>query len=129
MPSILFLCIHNACRSRIAEAVCKNMAPDWMVASAGCNPSEDVDTKAALILKKNGLSMVSGKPKGFPEVSAQKWDYIVAMDNGDRCPQGLRTDQFIEWKIEDPFDGPMEIYQTLYEELTRRIEALLKKNT
>lgn len=126
MPSILFVCIHNACRSQIAEALCKRMAPGWTVASAGSNPSARVDRKAVGILRRRGLAMNSPKPKGFQEFPAVEWDYVVGMGCGGRCPLGLRTRTFIEWDIPDPEDGPMELYQTFYNDLERRIRNLIR---
>lgn len=127
MPSILFVCVHNACRSQIAEALCKKMAPGWTVASAGSNPSAQVDRKAVEVLRRHGLAMNSPKPKGFQELSAVEWDYVVGMGCGDRCPLGLQTRTFIEWGIPDPEDGPMELYQALYDDLARRIRSLIKE--
>ena len=127
MPSILFICVHNACRSQIAEAICKKLAPDWTVASAGSNPSSQVDPKAVAILQKHGLVMNSIKPKGFSELSLQEWDYVVGMGCGDQCPVVLSAKKFIEWDIPDPEDGLVELYQTLYDDLTQRINDLIQR--
>ncbi|MBI4063428.1 MAG: low molecular weight phosphatase family protein [Elusimicrobia bacterium] len=127
MPSILFVCVYNACRSRISEAVCKKLAPDWTVASAGSNPSNQVDPKARAILERHGLAMTPAKPKGFAGLPLQEWDYVIAMGCGDKCPSGLSAKKFIEWNIPDPYDGPMEVYQALYDDLFSRIETLVRE--
>lgn len=103
------------------------MAPGWTVASAGFNPSALVDRKAVEVLRTHCLAMNSAKPKGFQELPAVEWDYVVGMGCGDRCPLGLRTRTFIEWDIPDPEDGPMELYRALYNDLERRIRNLIRE--
>src|SRR3972149_1704992 len=122
MPSILFVCIHNACRSQIAEAICRKLAPrSWRIASAGSNPSDRVDPKAVEILKKKQLTMNSIKPQGFPSLPAIPWDSVVSMDCGiKRSP--VPTKKFIEWDIPDPQDGPIGLYEALFDDLTNRIQ-------
>jgi len=127
MPSILFVCVHNACRSQIAEAICKKLAPDWTVASAGSNPSAQVDPKAVRILEQHGLVMTTTGPKGFSELQDQEWDLAVGMGCGDKCPVNLPAKKFIEWDIPDPHDGPMELYQALYDDLNERIAELIQR--
>jgi protein-tyrosine-phosphatase len=127
MPSILFVCIHNACRSRIAEAVCKSLTPgDWVIASAGSNPSAGVDPKAAEVLKRHQLVMPSAPPKGFADLPAVPWDYVVGMGCGDSCPY-VPARKFIEWDIPDPHDGPMSLYEALFNDLDKRIRGLIQE--
>ena len=102
------------------------MAAGWTVASAGSNPSAKVDPKAMEILRRHGLAMNAPKPKGFQELPAVEWDYVVGMGCGDMCPVGLRTRTFIEWDIPDPEDGPMGLYGALYDNLQRRIGRLIE---
>lgn len=125
MPSILFVCVHNACRSQMAEALGRQLAPDWTVASAGSNPSTQVDPKAVEILRQHGLAVNPLKPKGFQELPPIEWDYVVGMGCGDRCPFSLQARRFIEWDIPDPEDGPMELYRALYNDLEQRIGKLI----
>ncbi len=127
MPSILFVCVHNACRSQIAEAICRGSAPgSWVMASAGSHPSEQVDPKAVSILKRHDLSMRAPKPKGFADLPITQWDYVVGMGCGDECPV-VPARKFIVWDIPDPRDGPMELYEALFEDLTSRIRKLIQE--
>lgn len=129
MPSILFVCVHNACRSQIAEAICRSLASDsWVIASAGSKPSDHVDPKAVEILKKHQLAMHSTKPKEFSQLPTIPWDYVVGMGCGDACPY-LPSKKCIEWDIPDPQDGPMTVYEALYEDLRNRIRQLIQDMT
>ena len=126
MPSILFVCVHNACRSQIAEAIFRKLAPNsWLIASVGSNPSDRVDPKAVEILKKHQLTMNSIKPKGFSSLPAISWDYVVGMGCGDKCPS-VTTKKFIEWEVPDPEDGPTSLYEALFDDLANRIQKLIR---
>lgn len=127
MPSILFVCIHNACRSQIAEAICRSLVHgDWRIASAGTDPSDQVDPKAAATLDRHHLVISSPKPKGFDELPAITWDYIVRIDGGEK-PIPSQAGRVLAWDIKDPFDGPMELYETLFEDLTHRVRQLIRE--
>jgi len=127
MPSILFVCIHNACRSQIAEAICRSLVDGtWRIASAGTNPSDRVDSKAAVVLDRHDLAMRSPAPKGFDDLPAIGWDYVVRIDGGKK-PFSVQANRVLEWDIPDPFDGPMELYESLFEELTRRVRQLIQE--
>ncbi|MBI4054945.1 MAG: low molecular weight phosphatase family protein [Elusimicrobia bacterium] len=127
MPTILFVCVHNACRSQIAETLCRKMAPGWTAASAGSNPSTQVDSKAMEILRQHGLAMSTPEPRGFQELPPLEWDYVVGMGCGDKCPSNLRAKRFIQWDIPDPEDGPKDLYQALYDDLEGRIKNLIQE--
>jgi len=70
--------------------------------------------------------MRSPTPKGFDDLPAIGWDYIVRID-GEKKPLSAQAGRVLEWDIPDPFDGPMELYETLFEELTRRVRQLIRE--
>mgnify|MGYP001576303123 CR=1 FL=1 len=50
MPSVLFVCVANSCRSQMAEAVAKSMAgPGWEIWSAGSQPSGRVHPRSTVL--------------------------------------------------------------------------------
>ncbi|MBI4669890.1 MAG: low molecular weight phosphatase family protein [Elusimicrobia bacterium] len=127
MPCLIFVCVYNACRSQISQAICRKSAPDgWVIQSAGVSPSSQVDQKAVEILKRNGLVMDPPKPKGFADLTARQWDHAVAIGCGD-IRSRVSAKNYIDWDIADPQDGHMELYEDLYNELKRRISGLIKE--
>lgn len=124
VPSILFVCRHNACRSQIAEAIGRSQAPvSWVVSSAGSHPAAQTDPKAGQILRLHGLGMANNKPKGFPELPSLAWDYVVDI-SCEKAGAAVRTENYIAWDLPDPLDGPMGLYERLFEDLTTRIRDL-----
>ena len=124
--SILFLCVYNACRSRIGEAIARKLAPStWRIDSAGCTPSEDVDKNAAAVLERHGLAMSAGKPKPLFAHPSGRWDCVVdisCMGGGARLP----ARKYVRWDIPDPMGGPTEVYEGLFADLHRRVRELIR---
>ena len=126
MPAILFVCRHNACRSQIAEALGRRLAPaDWVVESAGAHPTAAVDPKARAILRRHGLGMRRRKPQGFAALKSRTWDFVVDI-SCEGSGQGVPTDNYIAWDLADPLDGPMDLYKRLYDELESRIRDFFR---
>lgn len=125
--SILFICTYNACRSKIAEAICRKFSPDtWKIDSVGTNPSACVDPKAVEILHQHQLAMNSMKPKGFQELPSIEWDFAVILGKENTNCKDISAKNFIEWDISDPQDGPIFLYESLYQNLRNNIYRLVQ---
>ena len=118
IKTVLFVCVENACRSQLAEAISNHCFPDQLKAfSAGSNPGKEVNPKAINSLKDIGI-IHKGKTKSVSKVSGIKYDYIVGMGCGDECPviPGARR---LEWNIPDP--------KTFQEQKFNAIRDLIRK--
>ncbi len=98
---ILFVCIENACRSQLAEAICNNLFSDQLIAySAGSNPGTEVNPKAIKSLKSIGIAH-RGENKPISEFLDMELDYVVGMGCGDKCPI-IPGSKILNWNIPDP---------------------------
>ncbi len=98
---ILFVCVENACRSQLAEAISNNLFSDQLIAySAGSNPSGEVNPKAIKSLKSIGI-IHEGENKSISEFLDMELDYVVGMGCGDRCPI-ISGSKILNWDIPDP---------------------------
>ena len=101
VKKVLFICVENACRSQLAEAISNYFFPDQLKAfSAGSNPAKEVNPKAVRSLKSMGI-VHKGKTKSIGQLKGKKYDYIVGMGCGDACPI-IAGAQILEWDIPDP---------------------------
>ena len=101
-PRLLFVCIENACRSQMAEAIARSLLGQRAdIHSAGSHPAERVNPLAIAALKEIGLTVANERPKGFDALPSGSFDYVVSMGCGDACPQ-IPAAQRIEWSIPDP---------------------------
>jgi protein-tyrosine-phosphatase len=98
---VLFICVENSCRSQMAEAFARIHGGDSIdAASAGSNPSGQVNPKAIASMAERGYDLSAHASKSIDDVSAP-FDVVVSMGCGDACPSVPAT-QRIEWNIPDP---------------------------
>lgn len=101
IKKVLFVCIENSCRSQLAEAISNNLFSNKIIAySAGSNPSTEVNPKAIESLKDNGI-IHRGQNKSINDFLDTKFDYVVGMGCGDKCPV-IPGSIILEWNIPDP---------------------------
>lgn len=125
MPSVLFVCVANSCRSQMAEAFAKALgAGEWEIDSAGTSPSGAVHPLAIQLMQELGLDLRHHRSKGLRDVPQRTWDYVVTMGCGDRCPSVEATHR-LEWDIPDPVGRPLEEARRIRDQLKALVLALL----
>jgi arsenate reductase (thioredoxin) len=134
---VLVLCTGNSARSQIGEALfatrgATRAAGVVTAASAGSRPAPRVNPYAVEALANHGITWDRGAPKHVDDVAGTTFDLVVTVcDNArDACPYfpGARTQ--IHWGLPDPADeteaaAARRAFETTYQELDRRITALL----
>jgi protein-tyrosine-phosphatase len=125
VPAVLFVCVQNAGRSQMAEAIFNREAADRAVArSAGSRPARAVHPEVVEALGEVGLDVFGVRPKGLsPEVTAGA-DVVVTMGCGDECPviPGARV---VDWDLDDPAGRPLEEVRRIRDEIAQRVRELL----
>ncbi|MBI3320186.1 MAG: arsenate reductase ArsC, partial [Candidatus Omnitrophica bacterium] len=112
-PTVLFVCVENACRSQMAEAFARRAAGDRLdVSSAGSRPRGQVDPTAISIMRERGLDLSRHSSKGFSELPSITWDVLVTMGCGDACPH-IPARTRLDWQIPDPARQPLETYRNV----------------
>lgn len=118
-PKIAFICVHNSCRSQIAEALGRHLAADAFESySAGSEQKDRINQDAVRLMKK--LYSIDMEAEGqhsklleaLPPV-----DGIVTMGCNVQCPF-LPCKWREDWGLEDPTGQPDEVFL----ETIRRIE-------
>ena len=122
---IAFLCVENACRSQIAEAVAKTLCnrPNLEFVSGGTNPAKQVDQKALEVLREEGV-IWHGKPKIIPD--KEPIDEVVTLGCEVECPT-IPGAKIIAWDIPDPKGKDIEDYRRTLRLLKEKISGLLKE--
>lgn len=123
-PKVAFICVHNACRSQIAEALGKLLVSDVFESySAGTETKSHIDPDAARIMKElYGIDMEKTQhPKDIAEIPAP--DIAISMGCNVGCPFiGRPFDE--NWGLEDPAGKSDETYDSVIKEIETRIQAL-----
>ena len=107
MVKVAFVCIHNSCRSQMAEGYLKKLGKDlFEVYSAGTEDYPEVKPKAVLAMNLDDVDISNHYPKKL-NVLPKKLDYLITMGCGVECPY-VPTKNREDWNLEDPSGGPLE---------------------
>lgn len=101
MKKVAFICVHNSCRSQMAEAFGKALALDVFESfSAGSEIKGKVNTDAVRIMKEHfGIDMSGHTPKTIDKIPLP--DIAISMGCGVHCPYiGRGFDE--DWALSDP---------------------------
>ena len=99
-PRILFVCLGNICRSPMAEAVLRGMAPDLIVDSAGTGAwhlGEPPHPDAIMAGAARGYDLANLRARRFVPGDLTAFDLVVVMDTDNlsavegQRPQGVAT--------------------------------------
>ncbi|OGN75747.1 MAG: protein tyrosine phosphatase [Chloroflexi bacterium GWB2_49_20] len=121
---VLFVCIENSCRSQMAEAFARRLAPDVIDASsAGSHPSGEINPKAIQSMRALGYDLNQQRSKSLGEIPRTKFDYVITMGCGDECPF-IPAVHHEDWDIPDPKDMPLDEFRKIRNRIRERVEAL-----
>ena len=125
MPSVLFVCVANSCRSQMAEAVARSLGGgEWEVWSAGSHPSGQVHPLASRLMAELGLDLSGQRSKGLEDVPKRPWDYVVTMGCGDACPT-VSARHRIEWEVPDPVGLPLDEARRIRDQIGEGVRDLM----
>jgi arsenate reductase len=118
---VLFVCVQNAGRSQIAEALWRRRGGQGR--SAGSEPAERVHPEVAEALREVGLEVGDRRPRGLSRGDVEWADLVVTMGCGDACPV-LPGKRYVDWDLPDPSGRPPAEVRALRDEIDRRLDDL-----
>jgi arsenate reductase (thioredoxin) len=125
MANALFVCLHNAGRSQMSEALFERAAGGRHAGrSAGTTPGERVHPEVVEAMAELGIDLGAHVPKPLQAADAEWADVVVTMGCGDECPY-IPGRRYLDWDLPDPKDQPLEIVRATREEIAARVEALV----
>jgi len=129
MKRELFVCVENAGRSQMAEAIARAYGVD--ASSAGTIPASAVNSTVVEAMKERGFNLASNKPKMLTNQMIEEADYVVTMGCRveDVCPKPLivKMEKLVDWHIDDPKGKPIEEVRKIRSEIESKVLELLKK--
>lgn len=127
MATVLFVCLHNAGRSQMSEALFTRAAGGAHRAlSAGTTPATRVHPEVVEVMRERGVDLSGRVPRLLTEDLARQADVVVTMGCGDRCPYvpGVR---YVDWDLEDPKGRPVDAVRGIRDDIERRVGLLLEE--
>ena len=123
-PKVAFICVHNSCRSQIAEALGKALASDVFESySAGTETRPQINQDAVRLMK--ALYGIDMEQTQYSKLISDIPDPDIAISMGCNvgCPFiGRPFDD--NWKLDDPTGKSDEEFKKVIDEIRRRILAL-----
>ena len=125
VPTVLFLCVHNAGRSQMAMGFFQHLAGDAAVAwSGGSEPGSEVNPAAVDAMRERGIDISGEFPKPWTDEVVRAADVVISMGCGDACPifPGKRYE---EWTLDDPAGQDVGAVRPIRDDIERRVRVLL----
>ncbi|MEU4157302.1 arsenate reductase ArsC [Actinoplanes sp. NPDC026670] len=125
VPTVLFVCVHNAGRSQMAAGWLRHLAGDRVeVRSAGSAPADTINPAAVEAMHEVGIDITDQSPTRLTLDSARESDVIILMGCGDACPV-FPGKRYEDWKLDDPAGKGVEAVRPIRDEIRSRVETLL----
>ena len=125
VPTVLFLCTHNAGRSQMALGFLQHLAGEEAVGwSGGSEPGHELNAAAVPAMTERGIDITQEFPKPWTDEIVQAADVVITMGCGDACPifPGKRYE---EWTLDDPAGQGIDAVRPIRDEIERRVRQLL----
>jgi arsenate reductase (thioredoxin) len=127
MARVLFVCLHNAGRSQMSQALFERAADGRHEAlSAGTTPGERVHPEVVEAMRELGIELSDRKPRGLDQGLAEWADVVVTMGCGDECPY-IPGKRYIDWDLPDPKGRPIEEVRATRDDIATRVDDLLSE--
>jgi len=121
---VLFVCVKNAGRSQMAEALFRLAAEGRHEArSAGSEPAAHVHPEVVEAMRELGVDLAARKPHRLERADAEWADVVVTMGCGDACPV-IPGKRYVDWELPDPAGKPLPEVRAIRNEIEDRVREL-----
>lgn len=125
MVRALFVCLHNAGRSQMSQALFEQAADgNHEARSAGTTPGARVHPEVVEVMAELGIDVSDRTPQLLTRELAQWADVVVTMGCGDQCPV-IPGKRYLDWDLSDPKGQPIDEVRRTRDEISRRVDDLL----
>ncbi len=125
MAHVLFVCLRNAGRSQMSQALFERDADGrHTAASAGTTPAERVHPEVVEVMRELGIDLADRRPQLLTRELAEQADVVVTMGCGDQCPF-IPGKRYIDWELQDPQGRPVDEVRATRDQIARRVQQLL----
>jgi arsenate reductase len=127
MAGVLFVCLHNAGRSQMSQALFERAAGGRhraLSAGSEADPNGRVHPQVVDVMDELGLDLTDRRPQRLTRDLAEQADVVVTMGCGDACPY-IPGKRYVDWELEDPKGRPVAEVRATRDDIARRVEALV----
>ena len=125
LPSILFVCVHNAGRSQMAAGFADALGTGRVrVLSAGSEPADRINPVAVEAMAEVGIDIAGTQPRLLAVDDVRASDVVITMGCGDACPV-FPGKRYEDWELTDPAGLAIDDVRPIRDEIKLRIQTLL----
>jgi len=129
IPSVLFVCVHNAGRSQMALGWFNHLAGGRAIAwSGGSEPVAGLDRGVIAAMAELGIDISREFSKPWTDEFVLAADVVITMGCGDACPL-LPGKHYEDWELDDPAGLTLEQIRPIRDEIKDRVANLIEKLT
>jgi arsenate reductase len=122
---VLFVCLHNAGRSQMSQALFEHATRGrHTAASAGTTPAERVHPEVVEVMRELDIDLVDRRPRQLDRELAARADVVVTMGCGDECPY-IPGKRYLDWDLPDPRGRSLEEVRAIRDRIAAKVRALL----
>jgi arsenate reductase len=127
MATVLFVCLHNAGRSQMSQALFERAAGGRhraLAAGSEADPDRRLHPRVIEVMRELGVDLADRRPKRLSGDLAHQADVVVTMGCGDACPF-IPGKRYLDWDLPDPTGRPIDEVRATRDDIARRVEALV----
>jgi arsenate reductase len=122
---VMFVCLGNACRSPMAEAIARKEASDVLeITSAGLVPMGYLPEMTLQTLERNGYPTESLASKPIRRELLLNTDLVLNMSGNTRARMLAAAAEVEHWPVPDPYGEDEATYQRILEDIQSRVREL-----
>lgn len=123
---VAFVCVHNSCRSQMAEAWAKLLGSDVLeVYSAGTVENHELKPMAVKVMEEAGIDMSGHYPKLLSDIP-EEVDILITMGCNVSCPF-VPTNHREDWGLTDPSGWPINEFRITRDFIKEKVENLISR--
>lgn len=123
---VVFVCVHNSCRSQMAEGWTKKLGSDVLEAySAGTENYPEVKPLAVQVMEEEGVDMGGYRPKLLSDIP-EEVDILITMGCNVICPY-VPCRYREDWGLKDPSGGQIEDYRKTRNIIKEKVMDLIQR--
>lgn len=126
-PKVAFICVHNACRSQIAEALGRHLAGEVFESySAGTHIKSNINADAIRLLKQH--YQIDMEKEQYPKLikDIPSVDIVITMGCHVQCPT-ISCQYREDWGLLDPTNQDDDVFMDIISQIEAKVITLAKR--
>jgi len=125
MSTVLFVCLHNAGRSQMSQALFdRSGAGRHTALSAGTTPGQHVHPEVIEVMRELDIDLADRTPQLLTRELAEQADVVISMGCGDQCPY-IPGKRYLDWDLPDPKGRPIDEVRATRDGIADRVQRLI----